>query len=200
MSIEKLGTEVRREQLARTALSMIASHGMAELKMAALARRVGVAPSAIYHHFKNKDELIDAVLNLLRERLLGNVKTVTEESGDPMVRLKQLLVLHIKLILEYNALPRILFSDEVYGGKPERKAKLHAIIRDYLDEVASIIGEGQQQNRIRPELDASTLSVMFLGLIQPTVILWHLSNGAFDAAKHAERAWPIFIKAIGCSV
>jgi hypothetical protein len=67
----------------------------------------------------------------------------------------------------------------------------------YLDEVAAIIREGQQQTLIRAELNAATLSVMFLGLIQPTAILWHLRNGKFDAAKHVEKAWPIFCKSIG---
>ena len=196
MSIEKFRTEVRREQIAQAALNLIAVQGMGELKIAGLSRRVGVAPSAIYHHFKNKDEVIDAVLDLLEEKLLGNVRSVVEQFQDPLVRLKQLLAMHVKLILEYNALPRILFSEEVYGGKPERKTKLHSTIMSYLDEVTSIIRDGQRQNLIRSEFNASTLSVMFLGLVQPTAILWHLSNGTFDAAKHVERAWPIFSEAI----
>lgn len=197
MSIEKLRTEERREQIARTALNLIAAQGMRELKMAGLSRRVGIAPSAIYHHFKNKDEVIDAVLDLLEEKLLGNVRAVAEETLDPVARLKRLLTRHVRLILEYNIMARILFSDEVYGGKPERKARLHTIVTAYLDEVTAIIQEGQRQNRIQPELDASTLSVMFLGLIQPTAILWHLSEEQFDAARHMEKAWPIFCRAIG---
>jgi AcrR family transcriptional regulator len=196
MSLKKLKTEVRREQIAQTALGLIASQGVSELKMAGLSRRVGVAPSAIYYHFKSKDEVVDAVLDLLEKRLLDNVKTVTEKSHDPLVRLREILFLHVKLILEHSALPRILFSEEIYGGKPERKAKLNAIIMSYLDEVARIIREGQQQNRIRSDIRATTLSIMFLGLVQPTAILWHLSDGVFDAAKQVERAWPVFCESI----
>lgn len=196
MSIEKLKTEVRRDQIAQAALSLIASQGMSELKMAGLSRRVGVAPSAIYHHFKNKDEVVDAVLGVLEERLLGNMKAVMEKSLDPLAQLKEILFLHVKLILEHSALPRVLFSEEIYGGKPERKAKLNAIIMSYLDKVARIIREGQEQNRIRSDIQASTLSVIFLGLVQPTAILWHLSDGAFDAAKQVEKAWPVFCETI----
>ncbi len=196
MSIEKLKTEVRRDQIARAALSLIASQGMSELKIAGLSRRVGVAPSAIYHHFRNKEEVVDAVLALLEKRFLGNVKTAIEKSHDPLAQLKEILFLHVKLILEHSALPRILFSEEIYGGKPERKAKLNAIVMNYLDEVARVIREGQQQNRIRSDIQPSTLSVMFLGLVQPTAILWHLSDGTFDAAKQVEKAWPVFCETI----
>jgi hypothetical protein len=37
---------------------------------------------------------------------------------------------------------------------------------------------------------------MFLGLIQPLVILFHLSDGGFDVNKHIEGAWPVFVDAI----
>ena len=37
---------------------------------------------------------------------------------------------------------------------------------------------------------------MFLGLIQPAVILWLISDGAFEVATHAERAWQIFSQTI----
>ena len=196
MSIEKLPTEERREQIAQVALRLMAAEGMQKLTMASLARRVGVVPSAIYHHFGNKDEVIDAVLHLLGKKLCENLMAVSEKTNDPLERLRQLLSKHISLILEYNALPRILFSEEVYGGSRERKARLNKIVMEYLEGVASIIREGQRHNQIHPELNASVLSVMFLGLVQPTAVLWHLSDGAFDVAKHVEKAWPVFLSAI----
>jgi hypothetical protein len=30
---------------------------------------------------------------------------------------------------------------------------------------------------------------MFLGLIQPAALLWHLSEGEFDVTQHVEKAW-----------
>ena len=33
---------------------------------------------------------------------------------------------------------------------------------------------------------------MFLGLIQPAIILWLMSNGAFDVVRHTERAWRLY--------
>jgi hypothetical protein len=37
---------------------------------------------------------------------------------------------------------------------------------------------------------------MFLGLIQPGAILWQLSDGDFDVAEHASRAWRVLAEAI----
>jgi hypothetical protein len=69
-------------------------------------------------------------------------------------------------------------------------------IQAYLDQVAAIVRHGQSDGCIRKDLDAATVSVMFLGLIQPAAILSHMSEGAFDVTGHTERAWAIFVEAI----
>jgi TetR/AcrR family transcriptional regulator, fatty acid metabolism regulator protein len=95
-----------------------------------------------------------------------------------------------------NALPRVLFSDEVYGSNSRRRPKLYEIIRAYLSEIAAIVREGQAREHFLPDLDPEAISVMFLGLIQPAVILWHLSDGEFDPQHQMECAWPVFRRAI----
>lgn len=196
MSTSKFATEIRRDQIARVALEIIAAQGMKGFNVAAVARRVGFAPSAVYHHFKGKDEILDAVLDLLESTLKGNVVRARRKGGDPIEQLRQLLVAHAQLVLGFSALPRLLFSDDIYGGNVSRKARLHAIITGYLRDVAGIILDGQERGAIRAGLDPDTISVMFLGLLQPSAILWHLSDGKFDAVGQVERAWPVFHDAI----
>jgi len=197
MSLEKLNSEIRKQQIAKAALDLVSEKGPKALNLAAIARRVGVVPSAIYRHFKNKDEIVDAVLELIRGNLLGNVRIVCGETQDPVERLHRLLVRHVKLIVENRAIPRIVFSEDVYGGRPERKARVYEMIAVYLKEVEEIVREGQRKSRIRPGIEPSTAALMFLGMIQPAAILWHVSDGVFDVARHAEAAWKVFVSAIG---
>ena len=192
MSIDKLDTQVRQEQITQAALSLINTNGLKRLSVAGVAKRVGLVPSAIYRHFKGKDQIIDAVLDLIFTRLLGNVADVCREVSDPFERLKLLLVRHIGLILENHAIPRVIFSEEVYSGSSDRKAKLNRQIEAYLKRISEIIRQGQHEKRIRNDVDPTTVAVMFLGIIQPAAILWHISDEAFDVAKHAEKVWKIF--------
>ena len=193
----KLGTEVRQEQIAQAALDLIAARGLKGLSVAAVARRVGLVPSAIYRHFKSKENVLDAVLDLLRARLHGNVGAVCEETRDPLERLRRLLLRHVALIRENQAIPRVVFSEEVIGGRADRKAKVRAIIEGYLDGVGDILRRGQREGRIRSDVRAATLAVLFLGLVQPPAILWLVSGGTFDIARHVDAAWPVFREAIG---
>jgi len=191
MALEKLDTKVRREQIAEAALSLVCSHGMKDLSIANVARRVGLVPSGIYRHFKSKDELIEAALDLIGRRFLESTAAACRSTSDSLACLKLLLMRHVRLIRENQAIPRLLFSDEVYVGRPSRKAKVHGIIAGYLGEVAKIIRDGQRRGEIRPDVDPDTISMMFLGIVQPGAILWHLSEERFDVTKHAESAWKV---------
>ena len=62
---EKLNTEVRQEQIIQAAMNLIASRGLKGLSMAALANRIGLVPSAIYRHFKSKNDIVDMILDFI---------------------------------------------------------------------------------------------------------------------------------------
>jgi AcrR family transcriptional regulator len=192
MSINKLNTEIRREQIAQAAMNLMNTTGMNGLSIARVAKRVGLVPSAIYRHFASKDQVIDTVLDVIFDRLMGNVSKACKATIDPFERLKLILTRHVSLILENHAIPRIIFSEEVYGGSMDRRAKLNRKISRYLAEISKIVQQGQNEDLIRKDVDSDTISVMFLGIIQPAAILWHISNERFEVAKHAEKAWKIF--------
>jgi AcrR family transcriptional regulator len=133
--------------------------------------------------------VIEAVLQHIRDSLQQNVRVVCAETTDPLERLRRLLMRHLAMVRDNGALPRIVFSEDVYVGRPNRRARMFAGIRTYLDEVAGIVHQGQTDGQIRPDVDPQTIATLFLGLIQPGAILWHMSNGAFDVTRHAERGW-----------
>ncbi len=193
---QKLDSEIRQEQIAQAALAVVAQHGVRRLSIASVAQRVGVVPSALYRHFKSKDAIVDTVMSLVRERLLENVRAVAQAVPDPLEQLHVLLARHVQFIKENQALPRLVFSEQVYEGRPGRRRAMFRTIQAYLDQVAEIVRRGQAQGRVRKDLDPGTVAVMFLGLIQPAAILWHMSDGEFDVKQHSERAWKVFADAI----
>ena len=196
MRAAKTNTEIRQGQIARSALSLISRDGFQRLNMAGLAREVGVVPSAIYRHYRNKDEVLDAVLELISQRLLGNVAAARSKSTDALERLERVLMGHLKLVRSDVPIPRVVFSEAIFTGHRRRRRRVHRMFQEYLKQVADILREGQLAGRVRPGLAPETLSVMFLGLVQPPAILWLLSGGEFDVTRHAEMAWHIFSEMI----
>ncbi|MFP4175796.1 MAG: TetR/AcrR family transcriptional regulator [Candidatus Brocadiia bacterium] len=196
MGTEKRNTRTRQKQIARAALEIMGERGVDKLSIAEVARRVGLVPSGIYRHFRGKSQILDAVLELINWKLQENVRAVKEETDAPLERLRLLLMRHARLITGDGAIPRVVFSESVYGGSPDQKKKLHEVISNYTERIEEIVEEGRRSGEIRREVKPERAAVMFLGMIQPGAILWHLSDGEFDVAQQAEEAWRLFSRAL----
>jgi AcrR family transcriptional regulator len=196
MKRQKLNTEVRQEQIIEAAMNLIAVRGLKGLSMAALANSIGLVPSATYRHFKGKKEVLDRVLDFIQEKLLTNIRITCEETSEPMERLRRILKRHVETLRENRAIPRIIFTEDVFNENPKRKTKVYGIINGYLGALNEIIRDGQEKGQIRPNMDSETIALMFLGMIQPGAFLWFLSDGKFDISENSEKNWNVFREAI----
>ena len=102
-------TEIRREEILRAALFIVEQQGLDNLNTNAIAALIQLVPSAIYRHFKNKEEIIAALIDFIGERLQQNLQQATTQEGTALERLKSLFELHVKLLQEEPAIPRILY-------------------------------------------------------------------------------------------
>jgi AcrR family transcriptional regulator len=196
MAAEKRSREARREQIAEAALEVIARHGTRSLSVRAVARRIGIVPSAIYRHFHGKEEILSAAIEQMGERLLENAARAAAGKGGTIQRLRRLLQDHVRAIREGYAGPRIVFAEGIDGGGVSHRMEVYHVIRRYLDRVAEILRQGQQAGDLRGDLDPEATSVHFLGLIQPAATLWYLSAGRFDVTLYAECSFDQFAESI----
>lgn len=200
MRAQKTETQLRQEQIVQAALELIGTEGVHALSIVGIAERVGIVPSAFYRHFKSKDDVLEAVLELLRKRLLAIVAQTRKESPEAVQRLKSLMNRHARMLSENRAIPHVVFSDGIYTGHPERKAKVAQVITGYINKIMEIVKEGQEEGTIREDLVPMTVAIMFLGMILPAAVLWNVSEGRFDMIAHVENAWQAFARCIVADV
>lgn len=196
MRAQKIETDTRQEQIVMAALDLIGTNGISALSIAGIADRVGIVPSALYRHFKSKDDVLDAVLDLLKKRLLKNVIQAKKQTKQALPRLKSLLMRHARMLSENRAIPYVVFSDGIYTGRPERKVKVAEMLMTYISRIQKIIEQGIKDGSIRSDVVPSTAAVMLLGVILPGAVLWNISEGNFDMVAHVENAWPAFARCI----
>ena len=60
---------ISRSGAAQAALDVIDEHGLEELSLGLVAKKLGVRPPSLYHHFKDKSELLQEVARIMLVRM-----------------------------------------------------------------------------------------------------------------------------------
>jgi len=86
-----------REAIAEAALALIDADGLEALSMRRLGTALGVEAMALYHHFRGKGELLDAVM----ERLLDEAELPVRGSAPPLERVRHFVESYRKIAINH---------------------------------------------------------------------------------------------------
>ena len=88
----------RRSQITQAMLTVMAKDGYERASIAAIARSAGLAPGLVHYHFRNKQEILLAVIAQLREQVRARYEARLESAGDdPLEHLFALVDAHVAL-------------------------------------------------------------------------------------------------------
>jgi AcrR family transcriptional regulator len=103
-----------REQLVAEALKLARSEGAPGVSLREAASRVGVSHAAVYHHFRNRVELIAAAATDGMLRLARSLERVEQRpAGTATERVCRIGVAYVEFALTEPAAFRLMFATEV---------------------------------------------------------------------------------------
>lgn len=180
-------TEVRKEEIVRAALSLVEQNGLDKLNIIDIASEVKLVPAAIYRHFKGKEEIIAALIEFADRSLQHNIRIAMVFEGTAVAKLKTLFELHVKLLKEEAAIPRILFFLLSSNRSPDLKTSMLAVVGTYVQQVKKILIQGQKNGEVSPDADVTAAAMLFLGMVQPLAILGQVDPKVLD--EYPAKLW-----------
>ena len=176
-------------------LAILSEQGTGAVSVGAVASRVGVAPSALYRHYRDKGAMVTDTMERLGAGLASNLALARAGADRPLEALGELLARHLDFVRENRGFPMLVFSDLVLQD-PQRRQRALEVMAGFRATVADLLRAGQLQGLVRRDLDVATAAYVYMGLFIPAGIQFHMSAGRFDLAAHARRAWPIFLAGV----
>ena len=81
--------QLLRQQILDAARELLVHEGYDQLSMRKVAERIDYSPTAIYLHFKDKQELVSSLCDESFARLVRELETLADEYPDPVLRLRK---------------------------------------------------------------------------------------------------------------
>ena len=177
-------TEVRKEEIVRAALAIVEQRGLDKLNINDIAAKIELVPAAIYRHFTGREEIVAALIEYIDKRLRYNLSQVDIVRGTPIAKLKALFELHVALLKEEAAIPRVLYYILSSDRTPDLKASMLSAVGFYVQQVKKLLIQGQQQGEVSPDIDVMAAAMMFLGMVQPLAIMSQVNKEVLDRYPH----------------
>jgi len=159
-----------RRKILEAARRMFVQQGYAGTTMRAIAAKIGYTPTAIYHHFRDKDALV-AELAGVDFRALAQALQQTGTEGDPLDRLEKIGAAYVEFGLTHPMQYQFLFmtrrpgSNTPGGMAHDPGEDAYGFLRQ---TCAAVIATG----RLRPEFtDPDELAQMCWGSLHGLVAL-----------------------------
>jgi len=183
MARKKMG-DTRRKQILEGLLEAVAKRGLQSCNMNDVAEAAGVSRGILHYYFKNKKEMIGALVAHLKNANLIRFEESMEQIEDPFERLKSSLWYPVNTFGRGGAsLARVWIE---FWGLAAHHEEVHAFIFDVQqtlrDHFRGIIEEGIEKGLFYPELDPERVSSAILASMEGLVLQWHFDPENFSFA------------------
>lgn len=168
---ERQRQEARRTILDATEALMLEANG-SDFSIRKLGEKSGYSAPTVYHHFGDKDGLIDALLEDRVGRLAEQLEQA-EPASDPRARLRALLLAYFEFSVTNPAFTRLMWTLSRKGES--RMPPAMARVRRAVEESLTRFGESRPPGRF----DTSSAGRVLWGLVYGLVSL-HLTQPELD--------------------
>lgn len=174
--------QARRQQIVDAALVVFARSGFHSGSLREVAKRVGLTPAGVLHHFASKEELFTEVLRQRDAR-------VREAAGDPDVHT---LIEQATKVVAHNQLSRGLtslyttVSAEATDVEHPAHVEFGERYRASAQSAARLLREGQEAGEIRADIDPERAARLISAVMDGLQQQWLLDESVDMDAHFAE--------------
>ncbi|GAA4484011.1 TetR/AcrR family transcriptional regulator [Rhodococcus olei] len=157
------------DSLLAVAVKVFNERGYDGTSMEALAQKLGITKSSIYHHVSGKEELLDLALARALNALFAVTTEAGATSGPYLERLEYLVRRSVEVLVA--ELPYVTLLLRVRGNTKVERAAL-ARRREFDDFVSMLVVEAAKEGDLRPGIDPALTSRLVFGMVN-SLIEWY---------------------------
>jgi TetR/AcrR family transcriptional regulator, fatty acid metabolism regulator protein len=165
--------EDKRRQLLDAAVRVFARKGFHASRVGDIAEEAGVAHGLLYHYFKSKDQVLEAVFHENWSVLLARIASVEETDEPAADQLRHIAAIVLRTWLHLPDVVRVVIQE--FGRSPELAERL-AELTQPIDAIQRVITRGIERGEFRQDVDPRFAAAVVYGSIDELLTAWVLGR------------------------
>jgi AcrR family transcriptional regulator len=174
--------DLRRKQIVAAARALVATRGLDALTMSALEKSLKFSRGVITYHFRDKDEIVAAVLESALHEIDASTQAMVDAGATPVEKVRAVLAANLRGFLSKREAGLILLSFWGRIGSDPQVRKANArLYATYRKRTASVLAAF-------PGVDAQPLAALIVGIVIGIAAQAYFEPGSIDTDAALEEA------------
>src|SRR5438876_6554278 len=183
-----------RNRVFEVAAEVFHRKGYDNTSMSDVASAAGLTKAGLYHHISSKESLLYTVLDYGLDLTEAYVIKPLENISDPLERLKTMIDLHLRLVLQERNLEVTGLLHECKTLSSLDRAKINRRKKEYVRIATNLIAEVTKKYNVK-DLNAKLAAYALLGMLNWTY-QWYKPSGSNTREEIVEMFQQIFLRGI----
>jgi TetR/AcrR family transcriptional regulator, fatty acid metabolism regulator protein len=178
--------EDKRQQLLGAAVRVFARKGFHASRVGDIAEEAGVAHGLLYHYFKSKDQVLEAVFHENWSILIARIESVEETDEPAADQIRHIAAIVLRTWLHLPDVVRVVIQE--FGRSPELGERIGELTLP-IDALKRVIARGIERGEFRKDVDPAFAATVVYGSIDELLTAWVLGRLPSDeeAVARAEQ-------------
>ena len=178
----------RQNEIIGAAMGLISERGLEGLTMKNIAARVGFSDAAVYRHFRNKADVLSAMVESFVAASLRELNRIQAAGGPGLEQVKLFFFDRCRSFAADRALAAVMFSGDMFKSEPDIEAKINGAMNDHRRLLVKAIRRDQRLGLLKP-LPAEHIFTIIMGSLRLLVRQWQAGNHDFALPVAGEKLW-----------
>jgi len=186
LATKSAALEDKRQQLLGAAVRVFARKGFHASRVGDIAEEAGVAHGLLYHYFKSKDQVLEAVFHENWSILVARIESVEETDEPAADQIRHIAAIVLRTWLHLPDVVRVVIQE--FGRSPELGERISELTLP-IDALQRVIARGIERGEFRKDIDPAFAATVVYGSIDELLTAWVLGRLPSDeeAVARAEQ-------------
>lgn len=159
----------KEQAIFEAALKIIKQKGFHKARMSDIAKEAGISYGLVYHYFKNKEDLFDAIINRWWDGLFSLMADISKgDKYDVHKKLRRIIYYFLDTYQSNHELVNI-FITEISRSTTNLTSNRLERFKKFMSLTEAVMTEGQEKEILRADFKARYLTYIFLGALETFV-------------------------------
>jgi len=159
----------KEQAIFEAALKIIKQKGFHKARMSDISKEAGISYGLVYHYFKNKEDLFDAIINRWWGGLFSLMADISKgDKYDVHKKLRRIIYYFLDTYQSNHELVNI-FITEISRSTTNLTSNRLERFKKFMSLTEAVMTEGQEKEILRADFKARYLTYIFLGSLETFV-------------------------------